>query len=557
MLNIREPFEYPITFMPGEVVVCKFKIKGGIAMKLGKKITACLHVHYKTDPLGRGGSTNVVCSNVENMTLDAGDGNSDSCIKIVSLVAPDFKIINVVKSVMYVTTDSFTGINFDEVIVTKGTFVGGKTASGDGFTGGVEPLVPGLAGPHLGVTGLTGEVKRLLKEKFDMMGGRIDVVCEGLVLGHSGFAKAMRNVTYGLDRAGGGKINVKSVILDADCIGSSKTEIGKRIIALSSNNIGVDGAFYISMNFPLGVRHHPGYFNIPYIMYETIDFPKVFVNHIKSIGMNEIWTPSSFCRDSMIRAGLDGEMIKVMPLGVDTAMFSKEVADGPRHIPGNLGGPLAGKFKFLTVMGYSERKGVSILIRAFNRAFSGKDHDKVALYFKGGWYNAEKAISEMNQMIAGLGIPANERPHIAYDFNIYSDEILASLYKACDCFVLPSRGEGWSLPMCEAMSMELPTIGTRWSGNLEFMTDDNSYLLNIDGFAEEPRCNWVTSYYIGQKFAIPSEDHLVQLFRHIYENQEEAKRKGVLAREHMVKNFDWHVSCNRMKARLEEIAKRG
>lgn len=557
MLSKREPFEYPISVVPGEVINFQVKVKED-KKNAGKKINACIHIHYKTDHLGRGKSTNVACSDVGTIILDGDSGGIDGnsgVLKSVSLVAPEFRVTNAVKSVVYITTDSFDGINIGEVNVVKGgTFVGGKGEGVvDGFIG-KDPLVPGLNGGVIpSVAGLNADALiRLMKTKI--RSGRIDVVCEGLMLGHSGFAKAMRNVTYGLDRSG---CNVKSVILDGDCIGSSKTDIGKRILTLNSNSaVGAGGGFYISMNFPLGVRHHPGFYSIAYVMFETVDFPKVFVDYLKNSGMNEIWTPSTFCKDSMVRAGLGGiggEGVHVMHLGVDTSMFSKEFADEPRYIPGNLGGELAGKFKFLTTCGYSERKGVSVLIRAFNRAFAGKDHDKVALYFKGGWYPGPKAEGEMNAIINSMGIPANERPMIVYDFNIYSDEVLASLYKGCDCFVLPSRGEGWSLPMCEAMSMGLPTIGTRWSGNLDFMTDENSYLINIDGFAPEPRCNWVTGYYAGQKFAVPNEDHLVELMRHVYEHQDEGIRKGKIARDWMVKNFDWKVSCAKMKARLVEI----
>lgn len=564
MLSKREPFEYPISVIPGEVITCQFKVKGN-KKNIGKKINVTVNIHYKTDPLGRGRSTNVACSNVESMLLDGSDHDYS-----VSLVAPDFKITNAVKSVVYISTDSFEGINIGEINVVKtrmgGTFVEGK---GEGVGGGIgggtaegfignNSLVPGLGGDSSGVAGLNADaVINLMKTKFNSGNGRIDVVCEGLMLGHSGFAKAMRNVTYGLDRVGEDKINIKSVILDGDCIGSSKTDIGRRILTLNSNNtIGAGGGFYISMNFPLGVRHHPGFYSIAYVMFETVDFPKVFVDYLKNSGMSEIWTPSTFCKESMVRAGLggvDGSGIHVMHLGVDTIMFSREFADEPRYIPGNLGGPLSGKFKFLTTCGYSERKGVSILIRAFNRAFAGRDCSKVVLYFKGGWYPGPKAESEMNAIINSMGIPANERPLIVYDFNIYSDEVLASLYKGCNCFVLPSRGEGWSLPMCEAMSMELPTIGTRWSGNLDFMTDENSYLINIDGFALEPRCNWVTGYYINQKFAVPNEDHLVMLMRHVFENQDEGIMKGKIARDCMVNNFDWKISCAKMKNRLLDI----
>lgn len=557
MLSKREPFEYAIAVLPGEVVNCQIKIIGDKKF-IGKSINICIHVHYKTDPFGKGKSTNVACSMVGNILLDG------EWEKSISLVAPDFVITNAVKSVVYISTDSFDGINISEVNIVKsgGTFVGGK---GGGWVG-ADPLVPGLTGGFGGFgaasVGLdTDSIKKAIKAKFDS-GGKLDVVCEGLMLGHSGFAKAMRNVTYGLDRTAGGNVNIKSVILDADCIGCGKTEQGRRILALSNNNnVGIGGGgFYITMNFPLGVRHHPGFYNIPYIMYETVDFPKVFVDHLNNNHYDEIWTPSQFCKESMVRGGLDGNRIFVMPLGVDTGMFSRERADEPRYIPGNLGGILSDKFKFLTVMGYSERKGVSILIRAFVEEFGlgngGRDAGKVALYFKGGWYLSNKAVSEIDAMVAAVpGLAVGNRPLISFDFNIYPDDVLASLYKACDCFVLPSRGEGWSLPMCEAMSMGLPTIGTRWSGNLEFMTDENSYLLNIDGFAEEPRCNWITHYYIGQKFAVPSVTHLRKLLRHVYEHREEAIGKGRIARECMVKNFDWSVSCARARDRLIEIAK--
>lgn len=89
---------------------------------------------------------------------------------------------------------------------------------------------------------------------------------------------------------------------------------------------------------------------------------------------------------------------------------------------------------------------------------------------------------------------------------------LPELYRACDCFVLPSRGEGtwqdfipfhsccsfldffvllaltflipynvgWGRPHVEAMSMGLPIIATNWSGPTEYMTEENSFPLRIE-----------------------------------------------------------------------------
>jgi glycosyltransferase involved in cell wall biosynthesis len=69
--------------------------------------------------------------------------------------------------------------------------------------------------------------------------------------------------------------------------------------------------------------------------------------------------------------------------------------------------------------------------------------------------------------------------------------LLPSVYKAADCVVIPSRGEGWLVSYCwiliiegwgrphaEGMSMAKPVIATAWSGPTEFMTQKNSYPLN-------------------------------------------------------------------------------
>ena len=54
---------------------------------------------------------------------------------------------------------------------------------------------------------------------------------------------------------------------------------------------------------------------------------------------------------------------------------------------------------------------------------------------------------------------------------------LRNLYAAADAFVLPTRGEGWGLPIAEAMAMALPVIATNWSGPTALLSADNSFPL--------------------------------------------------------------------------------
>ena len=46
---------------------------------------------------------------------------------------------------------------------------------------------------------------------------------------------------------------------------------------------------------------------------------------------------------------------------------------------------------------------------------------------------------------------------------------MRGLYAASDAFVLPSRGEGWGLPVMEAMAMAKPVLVTNYSGPTALM----------------------------------------------------------------------------------------
>jgi len=84
-------------------------------------------------------------------------------------------------------------------------------------------------------------------------------------------------------------------------------------------------------------------------------------------------------------------------------------------------------------------------------------------------------------------------------------EDMPKLYKSFNAFVLPTRAEGWGLPFIEAMSMGLPTIGTNWGGQVDFMNKDNSYLLDIEGLEQMP------DKPKGFSYARPSISHLKKI----------------------------------------------
>jgi glycosyltransferase involved in cell wall biosynthesis len=52
----------------------------------------------------------------------------------------------------------------------------------------------------------------------------------------------------------------------------------------------------------------------------------------------------------------------------------------------------------------------------------------------------------------------------------WDEPAFRSLYTEADAFVLPTRAEGWGLPIIEALACGLPVITTNYSGQTEYLS---------------------------------------------------------------------------------------
>jgi glycosyltransferase involved in cell wall biosynthesis len=57
------------------------------------------------------------------------------------------------------------------------------------------------------------------------------------------------------------------------------------------------------------------------------------------------------------------------------------------------------------------------------------------------------------------------------------DSAIIALHETCDCFVMPSYGEGWNLPAFDAMAMGKTPIVTACTSMSEFINPTNGYLI--------------------------------------------------------------------------------
>lgn len=202
--------------------------------------------------------------------------------------------------------------------------------------------------------------------------------------------------------------------------------------------------------------------------------------------------------------------IELIHWGVDPDKFSELKRVGGRP------------FTFGTMGALSTRKGTDILVKAFEKAFpNGED---VRLICKTS-FNQYHFLSKDKR----IKVDMTPVPH---------DELIEQFFQKVDCFVFPTRGEGFGLTPLEALATGIPAIVTDWSGPCEYMTDEVGWKLRYEMVDATDFSTGVYKEDCGQ-WAEPSLDHLVELMRYAFEHQDEVKEKGTKAAQYVRDNWLW------------------
>jgi GT2 family glycosyltransferase len=267
-------------------------------------------------------------------------------------------------------------------------------------------------------------------------------------------------------------------------------------------------------------------------MLEVTGLPRPWVDGCNS--MDEVWVPATFNVETFRASGVTVP-IRVMPLGLDIGYLN----------PGITGFRPSGRFTFLSVFEWGERKAPEILLHAFAEEF--KESEDVMLLL--AVYNRDPTV-DVRREVARLELPPSA-PVVLMVNPEFADYQMGSLYRSADCFVLPTRGEGWGMPVLEAMACGLPAIATNWSGLADFLTADVGYPLDVAAMVDaEARC----PHYDGFQWAEPDAEHLRFLLRHVFDNPEEARAKGMAAAAEVARTYTLQHMAARAKARLLELA---
>jgi glycosyltransferase involved in cell wall biosynthesis len=118
------------------------------------------------------------------------------------------------------------------------------------------------------------------------------------------------------------------------------------------------------------------------------------------------------------------------------------------------------------------RKNTWAVLAAFDRAFS--KNDDATLVIK---VNNARSLPAFEEEVDRLHAFAARNGRVIVIERVLSPTEVISLYASCDVLVSLHRAEGLGLSPMEAMLLGKPVIATGWSGNMDFMTEQNSCLV--------------------------------------------------------------------------------
>lgn len=274
--------------------------------------------------------------------------------------------------------------------------------------------------------------------------------------------------------------------------------------------------------------------NVVWAFFESNVLPDVYINYYNSADL--IWVPSHWARNILLSIGFDKEKINVVPCGVCPAMynpFQREFYSRKNHTR---------SFRFLAIGKYEDRKGYKQLFEAFKIAFGNAEN--VELVIKADCFANlyEKRIELKRELeeINLVNIKTIEGQLSVFD--------MANLYNSVDCFVYPSKAEGWGLPLIEAIASGIPVIANNYSGQSEFLTSIEGFYMQIKYEMVEIGLDFKKLWQIYDKSeavwsqAVPTD--LAFKMKDMVDRYEDWTQRGIVASNIVRRNFSWQTSVD-------------
>ena len=291
------------------------------------------------------------------------------------------------------------------------------------------------------------------------------------------------------------------VLEDAEAFDVSKQETPEYDTLLICAN--ADATLGLQDLVPPRVLH--GRRRIGHWVWELPTFPAAWA--AAAAKLDEIWVPSRYVAVGLHTA--TDKPVRIVPYAVqrveEAAHSARSHFDLPQDVP-----LILMNFDYNS---YVDRKNPAAALRAFLDAFPTCGPSSPHLVIK---THGRRVAADAEWMKL---IHENRRVHII-------DKVLPrldvnKLQNACDVFLSLHRAEGFGLNLAECMLLGKLVVATGFSGNLDFMSEENAMLLPYEmvpvGRDRYP-------YWYGQYWADPVHEAAVEALRFAVSGSEEIER---------------------------------
>ena len=284
--------------------------------------------------------------------------------------------------------------------------------------------------------------------------------------------------------------------------------------------------------YDVGHRFYDRRYTVGMWAWEVEDFPEEWLPAFDLV--DEVWMNSEYAADAVRKVAT--KPVYSFPLTVsvpESEAMDKAELDLPDRFM------FLFSFDFFSIF---ERKNPTAIVEAFKLAF--EPGEGPILVIKS--INGDKRLTDLER----LKLAAGDHPDIFILDGYLPVEVKNRLMATCDAYVSLHRSEGFGLTMAEAMALGKPTIATGYSGNLEFMDDDNSFLVDYRPTKVPKGCD---PYPVGSTWAEPSVKHAAEQMRRVYDNPEEAAAMGAEAQRTISRNHDPRARARLLRKHLTRI----
>lgn len=276
------------------------------------------------------------------------------------------------------------------------------------------------------------------------------------------------------------------------------------------------------------ISSHTGFWS-----WELPDFPRQYAASADL--MDEIWTVSDFCRKSISKSIT--KKVRRIKLPVPVPNHQTHLTRSHFGIAGNA---------FLVTVSFDyfsdfNRKNPMAAIDAYLAAF--EPGDNATLIVK--CINANPRDLRHQQI---LDISGSRKDIKILDTYLDGYENLA-LIELSDVYLSLHRAEGYGLNLADAMARKTAVVATGYSGNLDFMTTDNSILIPY----EEVNVRHYAGHQVNSSWAEPSNRAASASLRELFEDRQLLEQVSRAGRSHILS----HHSLGRAAESLFEEFQNG